>query len=107
MDYICWSRIYLLQPKQNEFELFQNTRRLSIQIFVELCLGKDMVSFFSYHLQEKAKLVKLQLAEKTRQLVQPAATHSASFINCQRRLKESESILHRIVSARDFVVGTL
>jgi len=66
-----------------------------------------VVSFFSYHLQEKAKLVKLQLAENKRQLVQPAATHWGSLINCLKRLKESESILHRIVSARDFVVGTL
>ena len=38
--------------------------------FVEDC--KDLVSFFSYHLQEKAKLVKLQLAENKHQLVQPA-----------------------------------
>jgi len=38
--------------------------------FVQDC--KDVVSFFSYHLQEKAKLVKLQLAENKHQLVQPA-----------------------------------
>jgi len=73
--------------------------------FVQDC--KDVVSFFSYHLQEKAKLVKLQLAENRRQLVQPAATHWGSLFNCLRCMKESESILHRIVSARDFVVGTL
>ncbi|KAH9273338.1 hypothetical protein BASA83_004337 [Batrachochytrium salamandrivorans] len=72
--------------------------------FVQDC--KDVVSFFSYHQQEKAKLVKLQLAESKRQLVQPAATRWGSLINSKRRLRESESILHRIVSARDFVIGT-
>lgn len=72
--------------------------------FVQDC--KDVVSFFSYHHQEKAKLVKLQLAENKRQLVQPAATRWGSLINCLRCLRDSESILHRIVSARDFVVGT-
>ncbi len=69
-------------PEDYPFEYLLN--------FVMDC--KDVVSFFSYHLQEKAKLVKLQLAENKRQLVQPAAVRGGSLINCLRRLKESESI---------------
>lgn len=67
---------------------------------------KDVVSFFSYHAQDKAKLVKLQSEYKKRHLEQPAATRWGSLINCLRRLKESELILHRLVSARDFITGT-
>jgi hypothetical protein len=56
--------------------------------FVQDC--KDVVSFFPYHLQEKAKLVKLQLTENKRQLLQPASTCWESLINCLIHLKESE-----------------
>jgi hypothetical protein len=83
-------------PEEYPFEYLQN--------FVQDC--KDVVSFFSFHHQEKAKLVKLQAAENKCQLVQPAPTRWGSLINCMKQLKESESILHQIVSARDFCTGS-
>jgi hypothetical protein len=65
---------------------------------VEDC--KDVVSFFSYHNLDKANLIKLQDEKGVHHLAQVAATRWGSLINCMRCLKESESILHQIVSAR-------
>ena len=68
---------------------------------------KDVVSFFSYHNLDKANLIKLQDEKGVHHLAQVAATRWGSLINCMRCLKESESILSQIVSARGFLTGTL
>jgi hypothetical protein len=67
---------------------------------------KDVVSFFSYHHQIKAKLVKEQKNQKLPALIQPAATRWGSLKDCFLSLQKSESILHSIVTARDFISGT-
>ncbi|KAH6571036.1 hypothetical protein BASA60_007375 [Batrachochytrium salamandrivorans] len=67
---------------------------------------KDVVSFFSFHHQMKAQLQKAQLAENLPGLVQPAPTRWGSLKACFESLRKSEHVLHRIVSARDFIQGT-
>jgi hypothetical protein len=64
---------------------------------------KDVVSFFSYHHQIKARLVAEQTAKKTQGLVQPAPTRWGSLKACFDSLLKSESILHGIVTSRDFI----
>jgi hypothetical protein len=53
-----------------------------------------------------AKLVRLQLAAKVVQLVQPAATRRGSLLHCLKSLKDIEAILNQILTTRDFVSGT-
>ncbi|KAH9263996.1 hypothetical protein BASA83_012578 [Batrachochytrium salamandrivorans] len=54
----------------------------------------------------KAQLQKAQLAENLPGLVQPAPTRWGSLKACFKSLRKSEHVLHRIVSARDFIQGT-
>ncbi|KAH6578245.1 hypothetical protein BASA60_003703 [Batrachochytrium salamandrivorans] len=54
----------------------------------------------------KAQLQKAQLAENLPGLVQPAPTRWGSLKACFESLRKSEHVLHRIVSARDFIQGT-
>ncbi|KAH6588617.1 hypothetical protein BASA50_005438 [Batrachochytrium salamandrivorans] len=67
---------------------------------------KAVISFFSFHHQMKAQLQKAQLAENLPGLVQPAPTRWGSLKACFESLRKSEHVLHRIVSARDFIQGT-
>jgi Protein of unknown function (DUF 659) len=66
---------------------------------------KDVVSFFSYHQQEKANLIMMQNAANVSELIQPAATRWGTLLQCMVALKNSEAILHQIGNARDFVSG--
>jgi hypothetical protein len=66
---------------------------------------KYVVSFFSYHHQIKAKLESAQKHEKFPSLVQPAATRWGTLKACFESLIKSETILHSIVSAREFING--
>lgn len=83
-------------PENYPFEYLLN--------FANQC--KDIVSFFSYHHQHKARLVKEQVAQKLPALVQPATTRWGSLQSCFVSLLKSESILHSMVTARDFLSGS-
>jgi Protein of unknown function (DUF 659) len=63
----------------------------------------DIVSFFSFHHQLKAKLREEQIKAILPSLTQPAATRWGSLLLCLRSLRLNESVLHVIVSAREFV----
>ncbi|KAH9272850.1 hypothetical protein BASA83_004738 [Batrachochytrium salamandrivorans] len=54
----------------------------------------------------KAQLQKAQLTENLPGLVQPASTRWGSLKACFESLRKSEHVLHRIVSARDFIQAT-
>ncbi|KAH6569680.1 hypothetical protein BASA50_002124 [Batrachochytrium salamandrivorans] len=54
----------------------------------------------------KAQLQKAQLTENLPGLVQPAPTRWSSLKTCFESLRKSEHVLHRIVSAKDFIQGT-
>jgi hypothetical protein len=65
---------------------------------------KYVVSFFSYHHQIKAKPESAK-QEKLPSLVQPAATRWGTLKACFESLLKSETILHSIFSAREFING--
>ncbi|KAH6579829.1 hypothetical protein BASA61_010012 [Batrachochytrium salamandrivorans] len=54
----------------------------------------------------KAQLQKAQLTENLPGSVQSAPTRWGSLKACFESLRKSEHVLHRIVSARDFIQGT-
>jgi hypothetical protein len=72
--------------------------------FVAACM--DVVKFFQNHHIVKAKLLQAQRAEKLRVLVQPALTRWGTIQAMFVSLLASERIIHAIVTAREFVVGT-
>jgi hypothetical protein len=67
---------------------------------------KDVVSYFSYHQQIKAQLVKEQTVRKLPALAQPASTRWGTLKACFVSLLKSESVIHSIVTSRDFISGT-
>ena len=66
---------------------------------------KEVVSFFSYHHQMKAKLTSKQKLAGKISLVQPAVTRWGTLKACFESLLQSKSILQSIVTARDFIEG--
>ncbi|RHZ10072.1 hypothetical protein DYB37_013977, partial [Aphanomyces astaci] len=72
--------------------------------FVDSC--KDVVRFIRNNGQLKSALSSLQKANHLGRLVMPAPTRWCTLQQCLVSLHESESLLHDLVSARDFITGS-
>ncbi|RHY68304.1 hypothetical protein DYB34_014324 [Aphanomyces astaci] len=72
--------------------------------FVDSC--KDVVRFIRNNGRLKSALSSLQKANHLGRLVMPAPTRWCTLQQCLVSLHESESLLHDLVSARDFITGS-
>ncbi|KAH6565569.1 hypothetical protein BASA60_009886 [Batrachochytrium salamandrivorans] len=101
-------KIYLLRPKTKRGkEVADYPEKYPSHYLLEFAQQcKNVVSFFLFIIRWNLKLQKAQLAENLPGLVQPAPTRWGSLKACFESLRKSEHVLHRIVSARDFIQGT-
>ncbi|KAH6593552.1 hypothetical protein BASA50_007266 [Batrachochytrium salamandrivorans] len=67
---------------------------------------RDVVKMFHNHHVVKAQLQELQRTTKSRVLVRPVPTRWGTIQQMCQRLLDSESHLHTISFARDFIKGT-
>jgi hypothetical protein len=67
---------------------------------------KDVISYFSYHQQIKAQLVKEQTIWKLPALAQSVMTRWGNLKVCFVSILKGESILHSITTSLEFISGT-